>query len=70
MNRKVFGVLVFAGLKTIAGNHNFAPADPILWSCDANINTFFLLKQLIGQWYIRKLLKIPFDCICIYRNLA
>ena len=46
MNRKVFGVLVFAGLKTVAGNHNFAPADPTLWSCDANTNTFFFAETI------------------------
>ena len=26
-----FGVLLFADLKTIVGNHSFAPAEPTLW---------------------------------------
>ena len=32
INRMSFGVMVFAELKTVAGNHNFTPAEPMLGS--------------------------------------
>ena len=38
MNRMIFGVLVSAVLKTIAGKHNFATVEPTLGSNILNSN--------------------------------
>ena len=52
--------------KSYNWKHNFAP---VYTTCVCSTQ-LFLLKQVIGQWSIWKLLKNPCDCVCIWRNLA